>query len=68
MDKMHHMSNVGVGGRTELGLFCLPAPRCCRCQAGCQWLSKEVNAQDILDCQKQVMFSFAPALFPIERA
>lgn len=21
MDKMHHMSNVGVGGRTELGFF-----------------------------------------------
>lgn len=32
------------------------------------WLSGEVNPQDILDCQKQVAFSFIPALLPSERA
>lgn len=66
VDKMHHVSQCWCGGKTG---FCLPAQCCCRCQAGhCLWFSGEVKPQDILDCQKQVMFSFTPALLPIERA
>lgn len=60
--------DVGVGGRKQLGLFCLASPHCYSWQAGqCLCLGGEGKPQDMLDCHKQVVFSFAPALLPVER-
>lgn len=56
------------GGRKQLGLFCLATPRCSSWQVWQHWhLGGEVKLQDMLDCHKQMVFSFAPALLPTER-
>ena len=60
--------DVGVGDRKQLSLFCLATPCCSSWQAGqCLRIGGEVKSQDMLDCHKQVVFSFAPALLRIER-
>lgn len=53
--------SIGVGSRTELGLFCLPASCCCRCQAGhCLW-GGESTGYSGLSKTRDVFIYLSPA-------
>lgn len=70
VDKMHHMSQcwLGGGGEGGTGQSWVYFASLLHAAAGAKQDTVCVqNPQDILDRQKQVMFSFTPALLPTER-